>query len=82
MAHAILTHGLCFKWNYVLCVIDLDENNSMDLLQKLENTVTSTFVPALTGQPPPGELIRDLLALPCKLGGLGITNPIHVRSNQ
>ena len=32
-------------------------------------------IPALKGQPPPGEHTRELLALPARLGGLGLTNP-------
>ena len=38
--------------------------------------IQSHFIPALTGQPPPGEHIREILAFPARLGGLGLTNPI------
>ena len=81
-AFAAFTHGLCSKWSSVVQVIDLDENTSKDLLQPLKNTISSTLIPALTGQPPSGKLTRDLLALPCKHGGLGIINPVDVHSEQ
>ena len=81
-AFAAFTHGLCSKWNYALRVTNLKSTTSTQLLQPLENTIHSTFVPALTGLPPPGELTRNLLALPCKLGGLGLFNPTDVCSEQ
>ena len=81
-AFAAFTYGLYSKWSYVLRVIDLDEDTLKDLLQPLENHITSALIPSLTGQPPPGDLTRYLLALPCKLGGLGIINLIDVRPEQ
>ena len=30
---------------------------------------------SLTGQPPPNDEVRDLLALPARLGGIALTNP-------
>lgn len=42
----------------------------------------SRFIPTLTGQPPPGEHIREILALPTRLGGLGLTNPIASAKDQ
>ena len=79
-AFAAFTHGLCFKWSYFLRIIDIDEITSKDLLQPLENVICSALIPSLTGQPPPGDLTWNLLELPCKHGGLGITNPLDVRS--
>ena len=79
-AFPAFTHGLCYKWNYALRVTDLESTTSAELLQPLENTINSTFIPALTGLSPPGKLTRDLLALPCKLGGLGIIDLTDVCS--
>ena len=81
-AFAAFTHGLCSKWNYFLRITDLDDMSSKDLLQPLENVISSTLIPSLTGQSPPGDLTRDLLALPCKHGGLGITSPLDACSEQ
>ena len=50
--------------------------------QPLENVISSTLIPSFTGQSPPGDLTRDLLALPCKHGGLGITSPLDACSEQ
>ena len=44
-------------------------------MENLEKAVQSHFIPALTGQAPPGEHTRELLALRARLGGLGLTNP-------
>ena len=50
--------------------------------QPLENCIRSTYIPSLTGRSPPSDLERDLLGLPPRLGGLGITNPITVSTGQ
>ena len=72
VAYAAYTHGLSSKWNYLLRIT---ENQLNDILESLEKAVQSHFIPALTGQPPPGEHTRELLALPARLGGLGLMNP-------
>ena len=51
---------------------------SEDLLQPLENAVSHNLIPALTGQPAPNEKIRALLALPIRLGGMGLVNPTRL----
>ena len=48
-AYAAFTHGLSSKWNYLLRVTD------WGILESLEKAIQSHFIPALTGQPPPGE---------------------------
>ena len=55
----------------------LEESESKHALESLENTINSIqhFIPALIGQPPPGEHKRELLALPARLGGLWLINP-------
>ena len=40
------------------------------------------LIPALTGRPPPNDSERELLALPVRLGGLGIVNPTHLPTNE
>ena len=44
-------------------------------LQPLETDICRSFLPSLTGRPAPGEGVRSLLALPPRVGGLGIINP-------
>ena len=36
------------------------------------------LIPTLTGQPPPGDEMRDLLALPARLGGIALTNSTSI----
>ena len=55
--------GSTSKWNYALWVIDLEGHSLSDLLQPLETAITSMIFPALTGQSPPGDIARKLLAL-------------------
>ena len=57
-------------------VLDIDALSASDLLQPLESAICSQLIPALTGQNQPGDIIRELTALPVRLGGLGLTNPM------
>ena len=81
-AYAAFTYGLSSRWNYLLRVTDWETLASSDLLQPLEITIQSHFIPALTGQSPPGKLVRELLALPARLGGLGLMNPVVIAEEQ
>ena len=87
-AYAAFTHGLSSKWNYLLRVMDVEALSASELLLPLESAIHSQLIPALTGQNPPGDLIRELTALPVHLGGLGLTNPatsssqVHTASKQ
>ena len=49
-------------------------------LQSLEESICSRFIPAITGRDPPNNLIRDLLALPTRFGGMGRVNPTTLAS--
>ena len=40
----------------------------------LEDILRTEFIPNLTGRPPPNDVERKLLALPARLGGLGISD--------
>ncbi len=46
------------------------------LLQPLEYIIRTDLLPAVTGSALPGDLERDLLALPVRLGGIALLNPI------
>ena len=69
-AHAAFTHGLSSKWFYLTRTIQ----GIGSLFQPLETIIRSKLIPALTGQPPPSDEMRDLLALPTRLGGIALTN--------
>ena len=54
------------------------------LFQPLENVIHQHFIPALTGQDPCSGLEWELLALPCRLGGLNILvnfNFLHLKES-
>ena len=70
-AHAAFTHGLSSKWSYLTRTIQ----DIGTLLQPLETIIRSKLIPALTGQPPPNDEVRDLLAVSARLGGIALTNP-------
>jgi hypothetical protein len=58
-----------------------------ELLQPLESAIQSPFIqspfiPAITDQPLPGKQVREILALPVRLGGLGLGNPISMAKKQ
>ena len=52
------------------------------LLQPLKDIIRKKFIPAICGRPAPNDELRDLLALPCRLCGLGIPNPTCTASNE
>ena len=70
-AYAAFTHGLKHKWTYLIRTIP----NIDDQLQPLEDVIRHKFIPSLTGQSALSDETRDLMALPIRHGGLGITNP-------
>ena len=55
-------------------------NLAVDQLQPLENCIRHRIIPSLTGRGPSGDLERKLLALPPRLGGMGISNPVETMS--
>ena len=70
-AYSALTHGLSSKWNYLMRTTAIDPC----LLQPLEDVIRYKFLPAITGKGAFSDTERALLALPVRLGGLGIVNP-------
>ena len=77
-AHAAFTHGLSSKWAYLARTIpDCD-----DLFKPLEDAIRQRLLPSLTGQNAFNDVDRDLMALPARLGGLGIIDPSHQSATQ
>ena len=70
-AYCAFRHGLRSEWNFLARTTP----DIAHLLQSLENVIQKSFLPALTGRNAPSTEERDLLALPARLGGLGIINP-------
>ena len=76
--HAAFTHGITSKWTYLTRTMPGIGPN----LLPLELIIRSKLIPALTGRPPPNELERDLLALPARLGGIALANPIQATDTE
>ena len=76
-AYCAYTHGLSSRWTYLSRTIP----DISTLLQPLEDAIHQYLIPALTGRPPCSDEERDLLALPVRLGGMGISNPTQMSSH-
>ena len=70
-AYAAFTHGFTGKLTFLARTTE----NAAVQFSTLEDVIRNTFIPKLTGRSPPGKEIRSLLALPARLGGLGLINP-------
>ena len=77
-AFAAFSNGLIGKWTYLTRVVQISEQ----LMQPLEDEISQSLVPALTGQAPLNDQIRKLCALPARHGGLGIINPTELTNRQ
>lgn len=70
-AYSAFTHGLVSKWSYIMRTIpDISE-----LLVPLNEAIDIYFIPALTGRDSISNPERQLLALPARLGRLGLVMP-------
>ena len=77
VCYAAFTFGLCHRWTYFLRTLpDID-----DLLEPLERAIADVLIPSITDHHCTKEE-RDLVALPVRLGGLGLINPSHDAASQ
>lgn len=75
-AHSAFIHGVVGRWTYLArCNDRLNE-----FVTPLKEVLDSKLIPALTSLPPPGDLMRNLLAFPPRLGGLGIIEPTSLQT--
>jgi hypothetical protein len=76
-AHSAFTRSLKHKWTFTQRTMPGAE----EFLQPLEDAIREKFLPSMFG--PDGNWmeispqLRDLIALPARLGGLGIPNPVE-----
>ena len=71
LAYSAYTKGLSHRWTYVQRTI----SDISQLFKPLEAAISQKFIPAMLGREI-SETYRDILALPLRLGGLGIANPV------
>ena len=76
-AYSNFVFSFKMKWNYYMRIIP----NLSDHRQPFEDIISNDFVPSLFGSKVQ-DLVRRLIALPPKLGGTGITNPIEIANNE
>ena len=70
-AYTAFTFGIKHRWTFVMRTVP----NIEHLLMPLENTIKENLIPALAGRHYPSVRDREIIALPPRLGGLGIPNP-------
>ena len=70
-AYTAFTFGMKHKWNYLMRTVP----NIGPLLEPLEEVINGRFIPAISNGHFPSERERRLVALPPRMGGLGIPNP-------
>ena len=70
-AYAALTHGLMSHWMFFLRCIE----GIAHLMQPVEDAIRLQLLPAITSREALTDDERDLLALPARLGGIGLRNP-------
>ena len=69
-SYAAFTFGLRHRWTYFMRTLPDIET----LLQPLERAISDVLIPSLIGRNF-SEAERDLVALPVRMGGLGLINP-------
>ena len=74
-AFSAFTWGLSSKWTYISRTIE-------ELFEPLEDAICSHFIPALTGMAAASDIERNLFALPCRGGGIGVANPMRLSNSE
>ena len=76
-SYAAYTFGLKHRWTYFLRTLP----GIQDLLEPLEEAISHVLIPAMVERKC-SKLDRDVLALPVRLGGLGLSNPCHAAAHE
>jgi len=69
-AYSAFTKGLSSRWTHFQRTVP----DASELFEPLENNITDQLIPALVGQEV-SDAERQILALPLRHGGLGLTDP-------
>ena len=77
-AYCALTHGLIGHWTYVMRTTP----DIAPLLAPFDHVIHLLFIPTLTGYASCSCILRDLFALPCHLGRMGIVNHMDIGDSQ
>ena len=66
------------RWVYVMRTIP----DISSLFAPLEDAIRLKLIPSLTGHASSSAVERELFSLPCRMGGLGIANPVLIADQQ
>ena len=77
-SYTAFTHGVKHQWNYLLRTIP----DVGHLMQPLERAIKDSFIPALMKGHQLSDSERAILALPPRMGGLGIINPVEMAATE
>ena len=77
-AYCAFTHGMVGRWVYVMRTIP----DISSLFAPLEDAIQLKLIPSLTGHASSSAVERELFSLPCRMGGLGIANPVLIADQQ
>ena len=70
LAYSAYTKALCMRW----CFLQRTIPDIKEYFAPLEDVIRDTFIPSIIGRKVT-DIERRLLALPVRLGGIGIQNP-------
>ena len=76
-ALSAFTKALCHRWTFIQRTIP----GIKDLFMPLEKCIRDTFIPAVIGRKV-SDIHRRLFALPIRLGGMGIINPVEAADKE
>ena len=74
LAHIALVKVIQSRWNFIMRTIPGSERHMQPLEAKLRNVISLLVDRTLS------DLERDIIALPCSAGGLGLINPTECAS--
>ena len=70
-AYAAYSHGLCHRWKFISRTTPIDE----ELFAPLEAAIHNQLLPSISGKQDISDIMRKVLALLTRHGGLGLANP-------
>ena len=77
-AYSAFTSGCKDKFTFFMRTIE----NVEDFMLPLDKVIKQKLIPALFNDFPISEELRSLMALLCKLGSMGIINPVEIANEE
>ena len=77
VSYTAFTTGLSQRWKFMQRTIP----DTADLFKPVEAAIREHFIPAICGKQV-SDIERNVLSLPCRDGGLGISNPVETADQE